>query len=61
MKTVFGLLIAVGLFLVIGTAGSDCDGDCMERSMSIGQIITYSLTGLVLMLIGALGLNKCSQ
>lgn len=58
MKYVFGLMIAVGFFLVLGVAGSDCDGKCMENTMPLTDVLLYSTLGIVLMLAGAVGINK---
>ena len=58
MKYVFGLMIAVGFFLVLGVAGSDCDGKCMENTMPLTDALLYSTLGIVLMLAGAVGINK---
>lgn len=39
-------LILLGIFMIFGAAGSDCDGDCMENAMSISEMVIYSLIGL---------------
>lgn len=38
-------LMILGFFLILGTAGADCDGDCMENSMPILDMVLYSLIG----------------
>ena len=38
-KIVGGTLMGLAFLVIIGTAGSDCDGDCMERALSISQIL----------------------
>ena len=38
-KITGSILMFIAFFMVIGTAGSDCDGDCMERALSISQIL----------------------
>ncbi len=58
MKYVFGMMIAVGFFLVLGVAGSDCDGKCMENAMPLTDVLMYSTLGLVLMFAGAVGIRK---
>jgi hypothetical protein len=58
LKTFFGVMIFAGIFLILGAAGSDCDGKCMENSMTISELLTYSFTGLVLLATGAFGLSK---
>ena len=39
-------LIMLGVFLIFGAVGSDCDGDCIELSMSILDMVMYSLIGM---------------
>jgi hypothetical protein len=47
MKNVIGsALIFVGFFLVIGAAGSDCDGDCMENALSLSELLVFTSVGL---------------
>lgn len=58
MKFVFGTMIAVGFIFVLGVAGSDCDGKCMENAMSMGDTIIYSLVGIGLMLGGIFGIKS---
>lgn len=61
VKFVFGLMIAAGFLLVIGTAGADCDGKCMENSLTIGEIIQFMFYGIILIAIGAFGMLKVSE
>ena len=58
LKFFYGLSLGVGFILVLGAAGSDCDGKCMENAMSMSDTLYYSGIGLVLMALGALGLRK---
>lgn len=58
MNYIFGMMIAVGFILVLGVAGSDCDGKCMENAMPIGEMLMYSAIGLVMIAAGAIGYNK---
>ena len=60
-KFVFGALIFTGLLLVIGTAGADCDGKCMENALPISQMLIQVAIGLVGMAAGALGLAALSD
>jgi hypothetical protein len=60
-KFVFGALIGVGLLMVIGTAGADCDGKCMENALPLGQMLIQVAIGLVGMAAGALGLAALSD
>lgn len=53
MKNVIATVIGFGgFFLLLGVAGSDCDGKCMENAMSIGDTIMYGLLGLGMMATG---------
>lgn len=53
MMKVIGTIIGVsGFLLLLGVAGSDCDGKCMENAMPIGDVILYGLIGLVMMVTG---------
>ena len=45
---------ALGFFLVLGVAGADCDGKCMENSMSLTDILLYTAIGLTMMIGGAI-------
>jgi hypothetical protein len=58
MKIIFGLMIGAGIILVLGAAGSDCDGACMENALPMKDLLLYSFLGLLLMGVGAFGLNK---
>ena len=57
-KIIGYLLVFVGIFLVLGTAGADCDGKCMENAMTIGQTIAYFLMGIGATALGALFIMK---
>lgn len=61
MKFVFGAFCLIGFLVVLGTAGADCDGKCMENSLTIGEIIEYTLYGIALIAIGAFGLVKMNE
>lgn len=61
IKFLFGVMIAVGFFVVLGTAGADCDGKCMERALTIAQILEYTFYGVALMALGAFGLYKMNE
>ena len=54
MKYVFGTMIAVGFVMVLGAAGNDCDGKCMETANTIGEMLTIAGIGLSMMLFGAM-------
>ena len=50
MNTFFECIVAIGLFIIIGVAGSTD-----INAISFTQTIIYALIGLATMLIGALG------
>lgn len=55
MKTKFFVCVSVvGFFLMLGAAGSDCNGEC-GPGMSIGDILLYGGAGLAMFVYGALG------
>ena len=60
-KVMYGLFIAVGFVLVLGAAGSDCDGKCMENAMPLGQVIIFSLGGVFMIALGAFGFNRLPE
>ena len=43
---VVGAILTVTGFFIIGTAGSDCDGKCMENAMGLLDTFYYMLMGL---------------
>lgn len=45
-------LAGVGFFLVLGTAGADCDGKCMENAMSLWDTVVYMTAGLIMIAVG---------
>jgi hypothetical protein len=50
MKTLFECIVSVGLFIIIGTAGSTD-----LNAISLTQTILFVIFGLVIMLIGLIG------
>lgn len=61
LKVIYGLFIAVGFVLILGAAGSDCDGKCMENAMPLGQLIIFSLGGIFMVALGGLGLYRLPE
>lgn len=61
LKWFFGAMIGAGIVLVIGAAGSDCDGKCMENALPIYDLILYMLGGVFMIALGAFGFMKCSE
>ena len=43
LKVVGALLTVTGFFIIVGTAGSDCDGKCMENAMGLLDTFYYML------------------
>jgi hypothetical protein len=58
MKYVFGTMIAVGFVMVLGAAGNDCDGKCMENAAPIGELLKMVGYGIALAAAGTFGLLK---
>ena len=52
MKYLGGIVAALGFVLVLGVAGADCDGKCMENSMSLSDIMLYTAIGFLMMIGG---------
>jgi len=57
-KMIGYLLVFVGIFIVLGTAGADCDGKCMENAMTIGETLAYFSMGIGATALGALFIMK---
>ena len=54
MKTLISaILITIGLIMMAGAAG-DCDGDCVEKANTLGEMIMYASLGLALFVSGGL-------
>ena len=58
IKAIGYVFVFVGIFLVLGTAGADCDGKCMENALTIGETVTYGLGGMCATAFGALMIMK---
>lgn len=56
MNIIFAVVAAAGFLLMLGVAGNDCDGKCMENALPIGELIMYALAGLAMMAVGVMGL-----
>jgi hypothetical protein len=52
MKIIGYVLGFVGFFILLGTAGADCDGKCMENSLTVVQIMEGVFMGIGLMMLG---------
>jgi len=52
MKYVGYVIGFLGFFVMLGTAGADCDGKCMENSLTMMEIIEYTMLGMSMMVMG---------
>ena len=52
MKYVGYVIGFLGFFIMLGTAGADCDGKCMENSLTMMEIIEYTILGKSMMVMG---------
>jgi len=46
--------ILLGMLIVIGVAGSDCDGKCMQDAMSLTDSVLWSLLGIAFLVWGTI-------
>lgn len=58
IKAIGYVFVFVGIFAVLGTAGADCDGKCMENALTLSQIALYGLGGMCATAMGALLIMK---
>lgn len=56
MKTLFECVVSVGLFIIIGAAGSTD-----LNTISLTQAILFVILGLVIMFIGIVGCNAAKK
>ena len=53
MMKVIGYIVGfMGFFILLGTAGADCDGKCMENSLTIVEMMQGVFMGIGLMMVG---------
>lgn len=45
-------IATVGFFLVLGTAGADCDGKCMQNALSLWDTVVYMTAGCIMIAVG---------
>jgi len=57
IKFLLYTIIVMGFLMLFGTAGSDCDGKCLENAMSITDALIYGISGTIMIAIGGLGLS----
>ena len=59
MMKVIGYIVGfIGFFILLGTAGADCDGKCMENALTITQIVEGVFMGIGLMMLGTFFVMK---
>ena len=56
-KILGAILLFAGIVLIMGSVGSDCDGDCMENALPIMDMILYSALGLTMAFTGGCMMN----
>ena len=52
MKVIGYIFGFIGFFILLGTAGADCDGKCMENSLTIVEMMQGVFMGIGLMMVG---------
>ena len=55
---IVGCIGAFGLILILGVAGSDCGGSCMEDAMSLQQMMFYGAIGIAMITFSIYVFNK---
>ena len=55
---IVGCIGAFGLILILGVAGSDCGGSCMEDAMSLDKMMIYGTIGIIMIAFSVYFLNK---
>ena len=58
IKAVGYVFVFIGIFLMLGSAGADCDGKCMENAMTLSEIVMYALGGMAIAICGGLMVAK---
>jgi hypothetical protein len=57
LRFVGGTMIFLGTILILGVAGADCDGKCMENSLTLTEILLYTSGGICGIIMGWLTYN----
>ena len=55
---ILGCIGAFGFLLILGVAGSDCGGSCMEDAMSLDKMMIYGAIGTIMIAFSVYFLNK---
>ena len=57
---IVGCIGGAGFLLILGVAGSDCGGSCMEEAMPLDKMMIYGAIGIMMMAYSIYFLNKRS-
>ncbi len=52
IKVLSWTLAILGFLVIMGVAGNDCDGKCMENSLTLVDMLVYTVCGMSLMGLG---------
>jgi len=52
LKMIGWTLGTIGFLIIMAVVGSDCDGDCMENSLTLVDMLVYTVCGMSLMGLG---------
>jgi len=55
---IVGCIGAFGFLLILGVAGSDCGGSCMEDAMPLNKMMIYGTIGIIMIAFSVYFLNK---
>jgi len=55
---IVGCIGAFGLILILGVAGSDCGGSCMEDAMPLNKMMIYGAIGIIMIAFSVYVFNK---
>ncbi len=53
-----GFIGGFGFLLILGVAGSDCGGSCMEDAMPLDKMMIYGTIGIIMIAFSVYFLNK---
>ena len=53
-----GFIGGFGFLLILGVAGSDCGGSCMEDAMPLNKMMIYGTIGIIMIAFSVYFLNK---
>ena len=53
-----GFIGGFGFLLILGVAGSDCGGSCMEDAMPLDKMMIYGTIGIIMIAFSVYFFNK---